>query len=198
MSEHIGAEEAQRLLDAATPGDDWASEWDETIEAHYAVIKAAPRALREVVRLRRELDAEDDGRPLADHERSRCTAGHVRQMAEEYELLEAERDELRRERDDYREAFSRILDGDAYPVGSTIRRFELHRDEDVSGVSGTGVVAEGVAFSNDGPVALRWLSDWPTSVVFHDRGVESLEAVHGHNGRTRIFWLDPSVLGGGE
>lgn len=71
-----------------------------------------------------------------------------------------------------------------------MRRFELHRDEDVSGVSGTGIVAEGVAFSDGGPVALRWTSEWPTSVVFHDRGVESLEAVHGHNGRTRIVWLD--------
>ena len=73
---------------------------------------------------------------------------------------------------------------------TSMRRFELHRDEDVSGVSGTGVVAEGVAFSNGGPVALRWTSEWPTSVVFHDRGTESLEAVHGHNGRTRIVWLD--------
>lgn len=73
-----------------------------------------------------------------------------------------------------------------------MRRFELHRDEDVSGVSGTGVVAEGVAFGGDGPVALRWTSEWPTSVVFHDRGIESLEAVHGHNGRTRIVWLDPA------
>ena len=71
-----------------------------------------------------------------------------------------------------------------------MRRFELHRDEDVSGISGTGVVAEGVAFSDGGPVALRWTSEWPTSVVFHDLGVESLEAVHGHNGRTRIVWLD--------
>ena len=71
-----------------------------------------------------------------------------------------------------------------------MRRFELHRDEDVSGVSGIGVVAEGVAFSDGGPVALRWTSEYPTSVVFHDRGVESLEAIHGHNGRTRIVWLD--------
>lgn len=69
------------------------------------------------------------------------------------------------------------------------RRFVLVREEDVSGISGTGVVAEGVAFSND-VVALRWRSEWPTSVVFHDRGIESLEAVHGHNGRTRIEWLD--------
>ena len=71
-----------------------------------------------------------------------------------------------------------------------MRRFELHRHEDVSGISGTGVVAEGVAFSGNGPVALRWTSEWPTSVVFHDKGVESLEAVHGHNGRTEIVWLD--------
>lgn len=77
-----------------------------------------------------------------------------------------------------------------------MRRFQLVRDEDVSGVSGTGVVAEGVAFSGDGPVALRWLSEWPTSVVFHDRGVESLEAVHVHQGRTRIVWIDgPSSAG---
>lgn len=71
-----------------------------------------------------------------------------------------------------------------------MRRFELHRDEDPTGVSGTGVVAEGVAFE-DGPVVVRWLSAFPTSVVFHDRGVESLIAVHGHGGRTRIVWLDP-------
>jgi len=79
-------------------------------------------------------------------------------------------------------------------LAGPMRRFELHRDEDVSGVSGTGIVAEGVAFSAGGPVALRWTSEWPTSVVFHDRGVESLEAVHGHNGRTRIVWLDASPV----
>ena len=66
--------------------------------------------------------------------------------------------------------------------------FLLARDEDVSGVSGTGVVAEGVRFS-DGSVALRWTSEWPTSVVFHDRGMDSVQAVHGHDGRTRIVWL---------
>lgn len=73
----------------------------------------------------------------------------------------------------------------------TARRFELHRDTDVTGVSGTGVVAEGVAFTG-GVVALRWLSAWPTSVVFHDRGIEAVEAVHGHGGSTRIVWLDES------
>jgi hypothetical protein len=69
------------------------------------------------------------------------------------------------------------------------RAFQLVRDTDLTGVSGTGVVAEGVAFS-DGTVALRWLSAWPTSVVFHDRGIEAVEAVHGHGGATRIVWQD--------
>lgn len=72
----------------------------------------------------------------------------------------------------------------------TARRFELHRDWDVSGVSGTGKVAEGVQFSS-GRVALEWDSEFPTSVVFHTRGMESVEAVHGHGGATRIVWLDP-------
>lgn len=69
------------------------------------------------------------------------------------------------------------------------RRFVLVRDEDVTGVSGTGVVAQGVWFTGD-VVVLRWLSAWPTSVVFHDRGMESIAAVHGHNGKTRVEWLD--------
>lgn len=69
--------------------------------------------------------------------------------------------------------------------------FVLVRDEDVTGVSGTGIVAEGVEFTGpdgEGVVALRWLSDWPTSVVFHDRGIDSVVAVHGHDGKTRIEW----------
>jgi len=73
--------------------------------------------------------------------------------------------------------------------GRPTRRFELHRITDITGVSGTGVVADGVVFP-DGVVALRWRSDWPTSVVFHDRGIESVQAVHGHGGATRIVWLD--------
>jgi hypothetical protein len=69
------------------------------------------------------------------------------------------------------------------------RRFVLQRDEDMTGISGTGVVAEGVLFSG-GVVALRWTSEWPTSVVFHDRGLQAVEKVHGHGGKTRIVWLD--------
>lgn len=70
-----------------------------------------------------------------------------------------------------------------------LQRFHLVRDEDVTGVSGTGVVAEGVLLSS-GKVVLEWLSAWPTSVVWHDRGIESVQKIHGHDGRTRIEWID--------
>ena len=75
-----------------------------------------------------------------------------------------------------------------------MRTFRLVRDVDETGISGTGTVAEGIEFS-DGVVALRWLvpvgapgSGYPTSVVFHDRGIASVQAIHGHGGLTRIVW----------
>ena len=64
--------------------------------------------------------------------------------------------------------------------------FYLRRDEDVSGTSGTGVVAEGVRFQN-GWVALNWLTEY-RSIAFYE-SVEDLEAIHGHGGRTKIVWL---------
>lgn len=75
------------------------------------------------------------------------------------------------------------------------RAFRLVRHQDVSGVSGTGLVAEGVEFSS-GVVALTWLSPWPTSVVFHDRGMASVEAIHGHGGATRIVFDRPDEESG--
>lgn len=78
----------------------------------------------------------------------------------------------------------------------TAHRFVLRREKDPTGVSGVGVVAEGVEFS-DGVVALRWLvpedqpgHGFPTSVVFHDNGMESVERIHGHGGSTKVEWLD--------
>lgn len=69
-----------------------------------------------------------------------------------------------------------------------MRRFELHRDSDVSGVSGTGVVAEGIAFT-DGTAVIRWtVGEHRSTVVWPD--VDSVQAVHGHNGATRVVWID--------
>lgn len=69
------------------------------------------------------------------------------------------------------------------------RLFQLQRDTDVTGVSGTGIVADGIEFP-DGVVALRWRGEWPTSVVFHDQGIDSVAHVHGHSGSTRIVFID--------
>lgn len=66
------------------------------------------------------------------------------------------------------------------------KRFQLIRDKDVSGVSGTGVVAWGVRFPN-GKVALSWNGRY-TSVVVYD-SISDAEAVHGHHGSTYINWL---------
>lgn len=68
-----------------------------------------------------------------------------------------------------------------------MRLFVLFRKHDVSGVSGTGIIAEGVEFT-DGTVALRWLSDNPT-ITIHDGGLESVEAIHGHGGNTEIRFV---------
>lgn len=67
-----------------------------------------------------------------------------------------------------------------------MRTFQLHRDVDESGISGTGVVAEGVHFTND-KVAITWLTQY-TSVAIYD-SMETVEAIHGHGGKTRIVWL---------
>lgn len=67
------------------------------------------------------------------------------------------------------------------------RRFQLDRREDATGVSGTGVVAEGVQFT-DGSAALRWLSRYTSTAAY--ASMADLEAIHGHNGATRVIWLD--------
>ncbi len=70
------------------------------------------------------------------------------------------------------------------------RTFELVRYRDLSGVSGTGVVAEGCVFT-DGSVALRWRGNNPATAVWPD--VESVLAVHGHQGATEVRWLEDEL-----
>lgn len=72
-----------------------------------------------------------------------------------------------------------------------MRRFVLERNEDVSGVSGTGVVAEGVEFT-DGTVVLRWITGEHRSTVVWP-SIRSVEVIHGHDGRTLVKFVD---LGG--
>jgi hypothetical protein len=69
----------------------------------------------------------------------------------------------------------------------TIRRFYLVRSEDVSGVSGTGKVAEGVEFTN-GKCVITWLT--PTSSVAVYDNVKCLLIIHGHDNRTNVEYID--------
>lgn len=61
--------------------------------------------------------------------------------------------------------------------------FHLKRIEDESGVSGTGIVAEGVEFSN-GKCVLNWRTQH-SSVAIYD-SIQTPEAIHGHNGKTLV------------
>jgi hypothetical protein len=72
-------------------------------------------------------------------------------------------------------------------AGQKARRFLLIRHRDISGVTGTGVVAEGIQFS-DQTVALRWYGAAPATAVWHS--VDAVLAVHGHGTATVIHWLD--------
>jgi hypothetical protein len=69
-----------------------------------------------------------------------------------------------------------------------MRFFTLHRMDDETGVSGTGVVAWGVEWP-DGSVTLRWVGATP-STVHYEGGIEHVKKVHGHNGKTVIHWKD--------
>ncbi|WP_261569326.1 hypothetical protein [Frankia gtarii] len=68
-----------------------------------------------------------------------------------------------------------------------VRRFELEREVDVSGVSGTGAVAFG-AQAPDGTCVLWWASEHDSIAIYPT--METLLAIHGHGGTTRVVYID--------
>lgn len=71
----------------------------------------------------------------------------------------------------------------------------LFRYDDLSGVSGTDVVAEVTQFSS-GKVVFGWLGRYPSVVVWDS--VDMALAVHGHHGATVIRWADGTEQAGPE
>lgn len=78
------------------------------------------------------------------------------------------------------------------------RRFELVRTEDVSGTSGTGVVATGVEYPN-GAVHMMWYNGSNEELEVDGNGfsfkpapngIKSTEIIHGHEGRTEVQFID--------
>ena len=66
-----------------------------------------------------------------------------------------------------------------------IKPFRLWRSEDVSGVSGTGVVAEGAVFHN-GKTIICWFGEH-SSIEVHD-SIDAAIAIHGHGGKTQVVY----------
>ena len=67
-----------------------------------------------------------------------------------------------------------------------MKLFVLQRDEDESGVSGTGVVAKGVVLPS-GKVVMEWLTK-TSSVTLYD-SISDVDAIHGHGGKTKVVFL---------
>lgn len=69
----------------------------------------------------------------------------------------------------------------------TMRLFYLQRKVDASGVSGTGIVAEGVEFTS-GMVALTWLGVHRCINIYES--IKTVEELHGHDGSTVIVFIN--------
>jgi hypothetical protein len=61
--------------------------------------------------------------------------------------------------------------------------FYLNRKQDETGVSGIGVIAEGIQFSN-GVCVLCWLNEMLSLKIYNS--IYDVERIHGHNGNTEI------------
>lgn len=80
-----------------------------------------------------------------------------------------------------------------FPSAQNYRRqaFRLRRHSDVTGVSGTGDIAEGAHFS-DGSAVLCWKPqpergvDKSSIALWPD--IPNLLGIHGHDGKTEIVW----------
>lgn len=76
-----------------------------------------------------------------------------------------------------------------HPKTKWHERFYLYRQHDATGISGTGVVAEGVRFE-DGTCAMRWCVPGQAASTAVYTSITDLIAIHGLNGSTIVMWLD--------
>jgi prepilin-type processing-associated H-X9-DG protein len=71
-----------------------------------------------------------------------------------------------------------------------MKRFHLVRHEDETGISGTGIIAEGVQFDR-GDFVISWLTQHSSLGIY--RSEEEMMAIHGHGGKTTIAYFDGDV-----
>jgi hypothetical protein len=75
---------------------------------------------------------------------------------------------------------------------SNFREFFLKRIEDVSGTSGTGIVAQGIILRS-GRCVLEWNSELDSIEIVKD--LQTLLKIHSHNGKTKLYLGNPSIGG---
>ena len=73
-----------------------------------------------------------------------------------------------------------------------IRPFILWRKKDVTGMSGTGMVAEGVEFT-DGSCVMTWRTHLSSVSIYPN--MKELISIHGHGGHAVIKWFPAVTLG---
>ena len=66
-----------------------------------------------------------------------------------------------------------------------MRRFNLNRLDDETGISGKGIVTEGYQF-NSGICVMKWLTGTSSVAVY--ASIDDLVIIHGHNGKTVVEW----------
>lgn len=71
----------------------------------------------------------------------------------------------------------------------TVQEFHLFREEDVSGTSGTGVVARGVKLPS-GACVLEWCTFHSSINIY--KNMADVEAIHGHGGKTKLVMGTPN------
>lgn len=69
-----------------------------------------------------------------------------------------------------------------------IKTFHFERLEDVSGTSGTGIVAEGCLFTDTNECVVHWLGEHGSVNVYHS--LDDVIFIHGHQGKTKIVFDD--------
>ena len=77
---------------------------------------------------------------------------------------------------------------DSRGLAMQFKRFRLRRLVDVTGVSGEGIVTEGVQF-RDGTCVMRWLALPYQSTCIYANATELIK-IHGHDGNTVLEWVD--------
>lgn len=82
-----------------------------------------------------------------------------------------------------------LAEFDPYIPPAMPRVFSLVRYDDVSDVSGTGIVAQGIQ-ARDGAIAMRWcVPTLPATWNLFD-SIEDVLLLNGHSGRTVVKWAD--------